>query len=61
MIPCHRRVELIEQENDKYSAHSGLLGKQINHVDVAAVQEEEMALDSAAVTSNLIGQNGQDW
>jgi hypothetical protein len=50
-----------DADDDKYSAHSGLVGKEIKHVDVEAMKQRQIARDNAAVAKSLIGQNGQDW
>jgi chitinase len=59
---CHRPCYIPNcshfLDDDKYSAHSGLVGRSIKHPDVS-VKAKRFSADSAAVTSNLIRQNGQ--
>jgi hypothetical protein len=56
-----RRSLTHNADDDKYSAHSGLIGKEMKHVDVAAMAQKKISRDNAAVAKSLIGQNGQDW
>lgn len=44
-------------DDDKFSAHSGLLGRSIKHSDVTV---KAFQSDAGAIAQNLIGQNGQD-
>ena len=44
-------------DDDKYSAHSGLLGKSLGHVDLS---KKAFQTDAGSIAQNLIGQNGQD-
>lgn len=48
-------------DDDKYSAHSGLIGQDFEHVDVQAMEKRQISRDNVAVTISLIGQNGQYW
>jgi hypothetical protein len=50
-----------DADDDKYSAHSALIGKEIRHVDVVAMAQKKISRDNTAVAKSLIGQNGQDW
>lgn len=60
-IERHVKALTYRIDDDKYSAHSGLVGKEIKHVDVKAMAQRQTARDNAAVAQSLIGQNGQDW
>ena len=44
-------------DDDKYSAHSGLLGKSFAHVDLS---KQAFQADSITIAQNLVGQLGQD-
>jgi len=46
-----------DTDDDKYSAMSGLLGKQVAHPDL---QQKAFATTQVAIAQNLVGENGQN-
>ncbi|KAI0157094.1 hypothetical protein GGR52DRAFT_586914 [Hypoxylon sp. FL1284] len=52
----------VDTDDDKFSAMSGFLGKQVSHVDelLDHVPATSLAVTTQSVVSNLVGENGQD-